>query len=167
MAAAVARRNGDRERELHFRLPRRHVHQVRGSQTAEDCSERTSFRSTAFGVRSKEFVTACRLGSETGKQAKEVLTPCVTSRSPRTTTAPSRNDGRVDEPTLEALERLQQSGRRLVLVTGRELDKLREVFPPLERFDRVVAENGALLFDPKTGEEKALGERPRMSSLRP
>lgn len=70
------------------------------------------------------------------------------------------HNGRVDEPTLAALERLRRSGRRLVLVTGRELDELREVFPQLEWFERVVAENGALLFDPKTGEEKALGERP-------
>ena len=53
-------------------------------------------------------------------------------------------DGRVDEPTLEALERFRDSGRRLILVTGRELDELLEVFPQVDLFERVVAENGAL-----------------------
>jgi HAD superfamily hydrolase (TIGR01484 family) len=53
--------------------------------------------------------------------------------------------GRVDEPTIAALERLRESGRRLVLVTGRELDQLQEVMPRLDLFARVVAENGALL----------------------
>src|SRR4051812_42270742 len=68
--------------------------------------------------------------------------------------------GGVDEPTLEAVERLRKSGRRLVLVTGRELDELLEVCPQIEIFDRVVAENGALLYRPATREEKVLGERP-------
>ena len=58
--------------------------------------------------------------------------------------------GRVDGPTLAALDRLRASGRRLVLVTGRELDELLGVFPEIDRFDRVVAENGALLYDPAT-----------------
>lgn len=68
--------------------------------------------------------------------------------------------GRVDEPTLEALGRLRESGRKLILVTGRELDELLEVFPHIDRFDRVVAENGALLYRPDDRSEKALGERP-------
>lgn len=68
--------------------------------------------------------------------------------------------GRVDEPTLAALQRLRESGRKLVLVTGRELDELQEVFPQLELFERVVAENGALLYRPESREEKLLGERP-------
>jgi HAD superfamily hydrolase (TIGR01484 family) len=70
------------------------------------------------------------------------------------------HDGRVDEQTLAALERLRGSGRRLVLVTGRELDDLRTVFSRFDLFDRVVAENGALLFTPQTHEEKVLGEKP-------
>jgi HAD superfamily hydrolase (TIGR01484 family) len=68
--------------------------------------------------------------------------------------------GAVDEPTVQALERLRASGRRLVLVTGRELDQLREVFPKLELFDRVVAENGAVLLDPVGRYERPLAERP-------
>ena len=56
--------------------------------------------------------------------------------------------GRVDEPTLAALERLRESGRKLVMVTGRELDDLQTVFPRLDLFARVVAENGALHLSP-------------------
>ncbi len=69
-------------------------------------------------------------------------------------------DGRVDDPTLAALERLRGSGRKLILVTGRELDDLIGVFPQVDLFDRVVAENGALLYRPATREEKLFGERP-------
>jgi HAD superfamily hydrolase (TIGR01484 family) len=67
--------------------------------------------------------------------------------------------GRVDDQTLAGLDRLKQSGRKLVMVTGRELDELMEVFPHLEKFDRVVAENGALVYDPATKRETVLGER--------
>lgn len=68
--------------------------------------------------------------------------------------------GRVSEATIAALENLRASGRSLLLVTGRELDDLEQVFPRLDLFDRVVAENGALIFRPRTREEKLLGERP-------
>lgn len=68
--------------------------------------------------------------------------------------------GRIDEPTIAALERFKKSGRRLVMVTGRELDDLQTACPRLDLFDRVVAENGALLYRPDTREEKLLGERP-------
>ncbi len=70
------------------------------------------------------------------------------------------HDGHVDESTLAAVERFRESGRRLILVTGRELDELREVFPQIDLFDRVVAENGALLYRPDSHEEKVLGEPP-------
>jgi hydroxymethylpyrimidine pyrophosphatase-like HAD family hydrolase len=69
-------------------------------------------------------------------------------------------DGRVLPDTLSALERLLASGRRLVLVTGRELDELQEVCPRLDLFEYVVAENGALLYKPSTGEETPLAARP-------
>ena len=68
--------------------------------------------------------------------------------------------GRVRPATEVALERLRKSGRRLVLVTGRELGDLRSVFDGLSLFDLVVAENGALLHDPRTGEEVVLAESP-------
>jgi HAD superfamily hydrolase (TIGR01484 family) len=68
--------------------------------------------------------------------------------------------GRVDDATLEALKELKASGRKLILVTGRELDDLQRVFEHLELFDRVVAENGALIYRPATKEERVLGEAP-------
>ncbi len=70
------------------------------------------------------------------------------------------HDGVVDEATIEALERLKQSGRRLVMVTGRELPDLERVCPRLDLFDRVVAENGALLYTPATKEQRPLGPPP-------
>ena len=57
-------------------------------------------------------------------------------------------DGQVDELTLDAVRRLKESGRHLLLVTGRQLDDLQHVFPHLDLFERVVAENGALVFRP-------------------
>ena len=71
--------------------------------------------------------------------------------------------GRVDEPTLAALKRLRESGRQLVLVTGRELDDLQKLFPHLDLFARIVAENGALLYRPETREEQPLDEAPPQS----
>jgi hydroxymethylpyrimidine pyrophosphatase-like HAD family hydrolase len=68
--------------------------------------------------------------------------------------------GRVDEPTLAALERLKASGRKLLMVTGRELPDLQQVFDRLDIFDLVVAENGALLYFPETQEERLVGAPP-------
>src|SRR3954471_17246250 len=65
-------------------------------------------------------------------------------------------DGRVAESTLRFVEELRDSGRRVILVTGRELDDLQNVFSRLELFDCVVAENGALLFDPRTKRTRVL-----------
>jgi HAD superfamily hydrolase (TIGR01484 family) len=70
------------------------------------------------------------------------------------------NQGRVAKGTLEVLERVQESGRKLLLITGRELESLQSVFPELDLFDLIVAENGALLYRPSTGEEKVLGNTP-------
>ena len=68
--------------------------------------------------------------------------------------------GQVAAATLHALERLVASGRKLVLVTGRELDELLAQFPEIGVFDRVVAENGAVLYTPKTKAHRALGNPP-------
>jgi HAD superfamily hydrolase (TIGR01484 family) len=68
--------------------------------------------------------------------------------------------GKVDTPTLAALERLLASGRRLILVTGRELDELLEIFPEVPMFSWVVAENGALLYRPDTRETRLLAHAP-------
>src|SRR5215470_2105584 len=69
-------------------------------------------------------------------------------------------DGVVAEATLKALSLLKQSGRKLILVSGRELADLRRVFSRLDLFDLAVLENGALLVDPASGEETALGDEP-------
>lgn len=70
------------------------------------------------------------------------------------------SNGRVAEPTLRALAELAATGRKLILVTGRELDDLLAVFPEIGVFDRVVAENGAVLYSPTTREQRTLGEAP-------
>ena len=59
-------------------------------------------------------------------------------------------EGRVEQTTIEALLRLRDSGVRLLLVTGRELTDLFNTFDRSDIFDRVVAENGAVLYDPST-----------------
>ena len=74
-------------------------------------------------------------------------------------------DGVVAEATLEALRELKQSGRKLLLVTGRQLPDLKMVLPEIALFDLVVAENGGILFDPKTSEETLLGPEPPQAFL--
>ncbi|MDZ7957441.1 MAG: HAD-IIB family hydrolase [Aulosira sp. DedQUE10] len=69
-------------------------------------------------------------------------------------------DGHVNEKTLTALTNLKASGRKLILVTGRQLDDLQQVFEQIDLFDYVVAENGALLYSPATRQEKLLGTQP-------
>lgn len=59
-------------------------------------------------------------------------------------------DGKVDEATVEALRHAKGNGLRLVLVTGRELTDLFNTFEHSILFDRIVAENGAVLYDPAT-----------------
>jgi hydroxymethylpyrimidine pyrophosphatase-like HAD family hydrolase/GTPase SAR1 family protein len=70
------------------------------------------------------------------------------------------HDGLCAPSTVEALKRVSTSGRKLVLATGRDLTDLQQVFPDLSLFDRVVAENGALLYRPATKEQKVLAEPP-------
>jgi hypothetical protein len=69
--------------------------------------------------------------------------------------------GRVAPTTAAVLARLRESGRKVVLVTGRTLPDLRRVCPEADRmFDAVVAENGALVYFPDRREMKALGDPP-------
>lgn len=70
------------------------------------------------------------------------------------------HDGVVAPSVIAAIERLKDTGRKVILVTGRELADLQHVFDKLELFERVVAENGALLYDPKTHESRSLAKRP-------
>jgi hydroxymethylpyrimidine pyrophosphatase-like HAD family hydrolase len=59
-------------------------------------------------------------------------------------------DGSVDDETLAALTRARAEGVRLIMVTGRELPDLFNTFAHPDLFDRIVAENGAVLYEPET-----------------
>jgi len=67
------------------------------------------------------------------------------------------NQGLVSPEIVEKLRALQATGRKIVLVTGREMKDLVLVFPEYKVFDYIVAENGAVIHHPATGEEKLLG----------
>jgi HAD superfamily hydrolase (TIGR01484 family) len=69
-------------------------------------------------------------------------------------------DGHMSVDAVSAIARLRASGRRAILVTGRQLDDLLAVCPHLGLFDYVVAENGALVYAPRTREETLLGKPP-------
>jgi len=70
------------------------------------------------------------------------------------------HDGIVAPATVQALERWRDGGRKLVLVTGRELDGLSRIFDHVHLFARVVAENGGVLHCPSTKDETILGPTP-------
>ncbi|MBZ5605840.1 MAG: HAD-IIB family hydrolase [Acidobacteriia bacterium] len=71
------------------------------------------------------------------------------------------HDGAVPDETIDALEALRKSGRKLMLVTGRQLDDLQSVFDRIDLFDRIVAENGAVLYSPAAREKRLLAEPPK------
>ena len=68
--------------------------------------------------------------------------------------------GRVEPGTVDALRRVRESGRKLVLVTGRELGDLLDAFPDAVLFDRLVGENGGTLYRPQTKETVPLAPPP-------
>ncbi len=65
--------------------------------------------------------------------------------------------GVASDAVVASLRAVAGSGRRLLLVTGRLLEELRDVFADIDIFDRVVVENGGLLYDPATGRHRLLG----------
>jgi len=69
-------------------------------------------------------------------------------------------DGVVDQPTIDALHRARARNVRLIMVTGRELHDLFNTFAHSDLFDTIVAENGALLYDPHTRTSKSLASPP-------
>jgi len=69
--------------------------------------------------------------------------------------------GVVTEETIKALENFRQSGRKLILVSGRELPDLQAVFPRADLFDCIVAENGAVLYTPTSREKRVLVPPPK------
>lgn len=66
------------------------------------------------------------------------------------------DEDRLSDSAVVAIERLRSSGRRAILVTGRRLEDLLRVCPRVGVFDRVVAENGGVLYDPDRREDAAL-----------
>lgn len=69
-------------------------------------------------------------------------------------------DGLAAPEAIAALHEARSAGHKLILITGRERKDLRVVLPELNLFDLVVAENGAVLYLPASGEEKILCEPP-------
>jgi HAD superfamily hydrolase (TIGR01484 family) len=69
-------------------------------------------------------------------------------------------NGKVAQSTLQALTKVKSSGRRLILATGREVHDLTGTFPDVSLFDRVVAENGGVLYRPASQERVVLAEPP-------
>jgi hydroxymethylpyrimidine pyrophosphatase-like HAD family hydrolase len=70
------------------------------------------------------------------------------------------SQGSVDGETVEALKRLAATGRKLILVTGRQIEDLEHVFPEVAMFDLVVAENGPVLYQPGSGDVRLIAEPP-------
>ena len=75
-------------------------------------------------------------------------------------------DSVVKPRTLEALQAVLASGRKLVLATGRQLPELIEIFPQLSLFAWVVAENGAVVYETVTGYVAVLADPPSGDFLR-
>ncbi len=74
-------------------------------------------------------------------------------------------NGHVAPPVVHAIEKVRAAGYKTLLVTGRQLTDLRLVFPRVELFDVIVAENGAELFYPAADLEEILGEPPSTEFL--
>ena len=67
--------------------------------------------------------------------------------------------GRMAQPTVRAVHELRRSGRKFLLITGETISQL-EKFPHLRLFDCVVAENGAVLYWPRSRRRRNLARTP-------
>jgi hypothetical protein len=65
-------------------------------------------------------------------------------------------EGQVNLATLAAVNYWKESGRKFILVTGRRISTLREVFKSINICDYVVAENGAVLYHPHSQNSQLL-----------
>lgn len=74
-------------------------------------------------------------------------------------------EGEIALQTLDALVRLKSSSRKLLLVTGRQLDDLLAIFPRIELFDCAVTENGAVLYWPSSRRIESLAPEPSRQLL--
>jgi phosphoglycolate phosphatase (TIGR01487 family) len=73
--------------------------------------------------------------------------------------------GRVSESTATALGQFRSSGRKVILVTGRQIEDLEQVCPYFPLFDVIVAENGGVLYWPGKDLTETLGPPPDPSFL--
>ncbi|HEY4282276.1 MAG TPA: HAD family hydrolase [Chthoniobacterales bacterium] len=64
--------------------------------------------------------------------------------------------GVLSDATAVALDQFRAAGGRLLMVTGRELPDLQSVCSALDKFEWIVAENGALLYRPADGFDQLL-----------
>ncbi|MBW4507244.1 MAG: Cof-type HAD-IIB family hydrolase [Scytonematopsis contorta HA4267-MV1] len=73
---------------------------------------------------------------------------------------------RVITPSAEkALLQAKEAGFLLSIVTGRELNNLLRICPLIPMFDLIVAENGAVLYSPSTGQIELLGDPPAIELI--
>jgi len=70
------------------------------------------------------------------------------------------HDGKVDAATIAAVERAIDAGFTIIMVTGRELVDLFNTFEHPQLFTRIVAENGAVVYDPATKAVRMLSIAP-------
>lgn len=67
-------------------------------------------------------------------------------------------EGIVDASTIASLIRYREAGGKLILITGRILQQLLEIFSEIEIFDGIVAENGAVFYNPHQKTTQFLGK---------
>src|ERR1700710_2847565 len=70
------------------------------------------------------------------------------------------NDGRLSKSVARDLQQLTLAGFDLVLVSGRSIERLEDEEVNLTLFARIVAEDGATIFEPASGHEKLLARCP-------
>ncbi len=70
------------------------------------------------------------------------------------------DDGVTAASTKAALARWKAADRKLLLVTGRPINELKDVFDRLDLFDIIVGENGGLLYYPATDTIRTLAPGP-------
>src|SRR5437868_6035057 len=61
------------------------------------------------------------------------------------------HDGILSDATASAIDRFREKSGRLLMVTGRELPDLQSICGVIDKFEWIVAENGALLYRPADG----------------
>jgi len=123
--------------------------------TAERSARLARFRARIHGWTAADWLDEqlADLGAEPlpGQGSSDALRALVTDFD-----GTLARDGVVSARALLALQRLNAAGLHLILATGRRLDELIAIFPGIGIFDEVVAENGALLYQPATRTSRIL-----------